>query len=109
MDSDDKKIFIRRYAVRISKTVTGWTTNKWYALYTEKGEAAFLDKLEDEENFADFCGKYYDILREAFNIDSCGMYDYYDMFKVKFGGDYDSFEHELRQNKRLAKIMGCYI
>jgi hypothetical protein len=108
MDSDNKALFMRRYGSRIQQTNCCWSKDKWYALYTEKGEAAFLDKLEDEENFAEFCGRYYDLLREAFNIDSCGMYDYYEKFKVEFVNDYNAFENELRQCPRLAKLMKYY-
>ena len=70
--------------------------DEWFALYTEKGEAAFLDELEEQENFTQFCEKYYDILREAFNICSAGMWDYYQLYKVKFDNDDAGFRNELR-------------
>jgi hypothetical protein len=108
MDSKDKQLFNRRYASRIINTNCHWSIDKWYALYTEKGEAAFLDKLEDEEEYVDFCRKYYGLLREAYNICSVGMYDYYQMYKDKFGSDEASFRHELCQDKRIAKLMNYY-
>jgi hypothetical protein len=109
MDSDDKKLFLRRYASRINNMYYYWSMDEWYTFYTEKGEDKFLNKLEDEEEYNDFCRKYYDVLREAYNICSAGMYDYYQMYKVKFGSDKEGFEYELKQDKRVAKIMKYYI
>lgn len=92
---DDKNVFLRRYKSRIQKTHSWLSLDEWYSLYLEKGEDAFLDKLEDEEDFSDFCERFYDTLREEYNICSAGMKESYEMCKVKFGGDMDAYGHEL--------------
>jgi hypothetical protein len=88
-------LFLRRYQRRIRGTFTYRSLDSWYALYLENGEEAFLEELEDEENFAYFCSKFYDILRENFNICSAGMRESYEQYKVKFAFDEDSYRHEL--------------
>ncbi len=88
-------LFLRKYQRRIRATFSYRSLDSWYALYLEKGEDAFLDELEDQEGFAEFCKRFYDTLREEYNICSAGMYSQYDEFKVKFAGDYDSYRNEL--------------
>lgn len=89
-------MFLRKYQRRINSINSWKTLNEWFALYTEKGEVAFLDELEEQEDYTDFCEKYYDGLRTLYNICSAGMWDYYQMYKVKFGGDEMAFRNELR-------------
>jgi hypothetical protein len=89
------ELFYRRYASRIQNTFSYRSLDKWYELYLEKGEDVFLDELEDEENFMIFCRRFYDILREEYNICSAGMRDSYEQCKVKFAGDDESYMREL--------------
>ena len=89
------ELFRRRYASRIQNTFSCRSLDTWYELYLEKGEEEFLDELEDEESYTDFCRRFYEILREEYNICSAGMRDSYEMCKVKFGGDMDAYKHEL--------------
>lgn len=92
---DNKKVFLRRYKSRIQSTNSWLSLDDWYSLYIERGEDEFLDKLEDEERFTEFCRRFYNILREEYNICSAGMQDSYEQCKVKFGGDLDAYENEL--------------
>ncbi len=105
MDDQEKTMFLRRYETRIQRLNDFRSLDRWFELYTTKGEDEFLDELEDKEIYNDFCRKYYDILREAYNICSAGMRDYYELYKEKFGYDEAAFRHELRQDKLVARIM----
>jgi hypothetical protein len=92
----NKALFVRRYEVRTNNTNSWRTLDEWFTIYTEKGETVFLNELEDQEEYTEFCKKYYDVLRDAFNICTSGMWDYYQMYKVKFGSDEAGFRNELR-------------
>lgn len=108
MDPQEKTIFLRRYGSRISALNDYSPIDYWINLYMTKGEDEFLDELEDKEDFNDFCRKYYSILREAYNICSSGMHDYFENYKVKFDYDDAEFRRELRLDKQVAKIMDSY-
>lgn len=98
MADEDYSLFVRRYGKRI-QSANHWklTLTYGYSLYKEKGEDHFLTELEEVEEYSEFCEKYYDILRQAFNICSAGMWDYFQLYKEKFDNDDGAFRNELRR------------
>ena len=65
--------FKRVYEKRIMMTVLD--VQKCYILYQEEGEEAFLDMLEEHEEFEEFSKEYYDYMRERWN--ACGSSMWY--------------------------------
>jgi len=103
---EDYAIFMRRYRKRI-QSVNDWTFAYAYKLFKEKGEDHFLQELEDKEEYAEFCEKYYSILREQYNICSAGLSEQFQMYKEKFGGDEQAYRNELRRTiKNFDKYYG---
>lgn len=97
MADPEYKLFVRRYGKRIQDAGSyDFSLAYGYNLYKKMGENHFLTELEDVEEYSEFCKKYYSGLRELYNICSAGMWDYYQMYKVKFGGDEGAFRNELR-------------
>lgn len=107
-ETQDYDMFLRKYRKRIM-SVNDWkfTLVYGYTLYKEKGEDQFLTELEEAEEYTEFCEKYYDILREQFNICSAGMWEHFQMYKEKFGGDEQAYRNELRcRIKNFDKYYG---
>jgi hypothetical protein len=105
MNAYGKQWFLRTYGHRIEKLTDYRSVDGWFELYDSEGTRVFLEYLEDEEDFSDFCGKYYAILREAFNIRKDDMNDYYRSYKGNFNGDDAKFQADLRRNPRIAECM----
>lgn len=88
-------LFLRRYGRRIMKT--DLCQEEAFKIYTEQGEEAFLERLEDEEDFMEFCEEYYELLRERYNACSALMEDEYERFKTEFQKDHSKYSEELER------------
>ena len=105
-DQQNKKeyeLFLRRYGKRIRNT--DLYEADAFQIYKEKGEEAFLERLEDEEGFGEFCQKYYDLLRERYNACSALMEDEYERFKTEFKKDHSKYSADLERawRKRISR------
>lgn len=96
MDSQDDELFMRRYGDRILAVEDYRSMKSWIKLYKNKGEIVFLNVLEDAESYTRFGKKFYDVLRDAWNIDGEGMNDQYQIYKNKFGKNDEVYINELR-------------
>lgn len=91
MTDDNKSLFLRKYKGRIEKTTSWRPVHQWYDIYVEEGELKFLEKLEEQEAFNDFCKKFHKILLRAFDPYSQTMWVHYGQYKDKFNSDVEAF------------------
>ena len=98
MEDSEYSMFLRKYAKRINEC-DAWqhSIDESYEIYKEKGEDLFLTKLEEREDFDEFCSEYYDFLREHYN--ACGglMWDEFELFRSEFDSDYIAYWKYLRE------------
>lgn len=92
MEDKEYSLFVRRYAKRINECDQWYhSIAESYKIYKEKGEDQFLIKLEEREDFENFCNEYYDHLREHYNACSASMWDAFDSFRNEYNSDYNAY------------------
>ena len=94
---EDYQLFLQRYETRIRAVddYCSFTVQKAYKLFKEQGEHQFLQELEEEEKYRDFCNEFYDILREQWN--ACGALMWDEFKEMKRLGGRDNYIQSLRK------------
>jgi hypothetical protein len=76
-----------------------------FTLFQRKGRKALNEFLADRLRYKEFCRRFYDDLRELYNIDSEGMDEQYKMMKEK---DWDfGVYHEYLENQKYPICGHC--
>ena len=91
MADANETLFLRKYKERIEKTTTWRPVHQWYDIYVKEGELKFLEKLEEQEEFNDFCKKFHKILLDEFDPYNQSMWVHYGQYKDKFKSDVEAF------------------
>lgn len=94
MADANETLFLRKYKERIEKTTSWRPVHQWYDIYVKEGELKFLEKLEEQEGFNDFCKKFQKILLDAFDPYSQTMWVHYGQYKDKFNSDVEAFAED---------------